>query len=77
MENTLALQLLHATEVGAIAAARAAGFGDKKGADGAAVKAMRGFLNQVNFNGRVVIGEEKETKPRCCLSAKNWGQVKV
>src|SRR3972149_1254253 len=45
-------------------AARAAGFGDKKGADGAAVKAMRGFLNQVNFNGRVVIGEgERDEAP--------------
>ncbi|KKW03047.1 MAG: hypothetical protein UY37_C0007G0001 [Candidatus Beckwithbacteria bacterium GW2011_GWC2_49_11] len=44
MENSLTLALSHATEVGAIGAARAAGFGDKKGADRAAVKAMRKFI---------------------------------
>lgn len=67
----MALQLLHATEVGAMAAARAAGFGDKKGADGAAVKAMRGFFNQVSFNGRVVIGEgERDEAPMLYIGEK-------
>lgn len=67
----MALQLLHATEVGAIAAARAAGFGDKKGADGAAVKAMRGFFNQVSFKGRVVIGEgERDEAPMLYIGEK-------
>lgn len=71
MENTLALQLLHATEVGAIAAARAAGFGNKKRADGMAVKAMRGFFNQVNFNGRIVIGEgERDEAPMLYIGEK-------
>ena len=64
VEFSLALQLSHATEVGAIGAARAAGFGDKKEADRAAVKEMRGYFNQVEFNGRVVIGEgEKDEAP--------------
>lgn len=62
MEHTLALELSHATEVGAIDAARAAGFGDNKAADRAAVKAMRGYLNTVDFNGRVVIGEGERDK---------------
>ena len=57
MEQTLALDLSHATEVGAIAAARAAGYGDKEGADDAAVEAIRNHLNGVDFSGRVVIGE--------------------
>lgn len=71
MENTLVLELSHATEVAAIAAARAAGFGDKKKADGAAVKAMRKFFNQVNFNGRVVIGEgERDEAPMLYIGEK-------
>jgi fructose-1,6-bisphosphatase II len=62
MEHSLALQLSHATEVGAIAAARAAGLGDKKMADREAVKAMRKFFNKVEFNGQVVIGEGERDK---------------
>jgi fructose-1,6-bisphosphatase II len=71
MEYSLALQLSHATEVGAIAAARAAGFGDKKGADGAAVKAMRKYLNGVDFRGKVVIGEgERDKAPMLYIGEK-------
>lgn len=71
MENTLALQLSHATETAAMAAARVAGFGDKKKADGAAVKAMRIFFNQVNFSGRVVIGEgERDKAPMLYIGEK-------
>jgi len=71
MENTLALQLLHATEVGAIAAARAAGFGDKHQADEAAVKAMRTHFNQVDFNSRVIIGEgERDEAPMLYIGEK-------
>jgi fructose-1,6-bisphosphatase II len=71
MEYSLALQLSHATEVGAIAAARAAGFGDKKKADGEAVKAMRQFFKGVGFNGRVVIGEgERDKAPMLYIGEK-------
>lgn len=64
MEHTLSLALSHATEVAAIAASRAAGFGNKNAADDAAVKAMREFLNTVPFHGRVVIGEgERDEAP--------------
>jgi len=71
MENTLSLQLSHATEVAAMAAARAAGFGDKKGADRAAVKAMRAFFNQVDFKGQVVIGEgERDKAPMLFIGEK-------
>lgn len=71
MEYSLALQLSHATEVGAIAAARAAGFGDKKAADRAAVRQMRKFLNGVEFNGQVVIGEgEKDKAPMLFIGEK-------
>lgn len=64
MENDLALQLSHSTELAAIAAARAAGFGNKNRADAAAVKAMRKYFNTVEFDGKVVIGEgEKDEAP--------------
>ena len=71
MEHSLALQLSHATEVAAMAAARAAGFGDKNKADRAAVKAMRGYFKEVDFNGRVVIGEgEKDEAPMLYIGEK-------
>ena len=71
MEKNLTLQLSHATEIAAIAAARAAGFGDKEKADDAAVKAMRKFFNQVDFKGRVVIGEgEKDEAPMLHIGEK-------
>jgi fructose-1,6-bisphosphatase II len=71
MEHTLGLQLSHATEVGAIAAARAAGFGDKKKADEASVKEMRKFFNKVEFSGKVVIGEgERDEAPMLFIGEK-------
>ncbi|KKU18513.1 MAG: Fructose-1,6-bisphosphatase [Candidatus Pacebacteria bacterium GW2011_GWB1_47_8] len=71
MEDTFALQLSHATEVGAIGAARAAGFGNKKGADQAAVEAMRTHLNSMRFSGRIVIGEgERDEAPMLYIGEK-------
>ena len=47
-----------------MAAARWVGRGDKNGADGAAVHAMRTLINTVSMNGVVVIGEgEKDHAP--------------
>lgn len=67
----MALELSHATELGAIAAARAAGFGDKKRADQAAVSAMRKAFNAVDFTGLVVIGEgEKDEAPMLYIGEK-------
>lgn len=71
MENTLALALSHATEVGAIAASRKAGFADKKGADQEAVQAIRDYLNTIEFNGRIVIGEgERDEAPMLYIGEK-------
>lgn len=71
MENTLALALSHATEVGAIAASRMAGFGNKKQADHEAVEAIRGYLNTIEFNGRIVIGEgERDEAPMLYIGEK-------
>lgn len=57
MDRNLALEFVRVTEAAAIAAAAWIGKGDKLGADGAAVDAMRYWFNQMDFSGRVVIGE--------------------
>src|SRR6201997_2825459 len=62
--RNLALELARVTEAAAMAAARWVGRGDKNGADGAAVNAMRALINSVSMRGVVVIGEgEKDHAP--------------
>jgi fructose-1,6-bisphosphatase II len=63
-DRNLALELARVTEAAALAAARWVGRGDKNGADGAAVSAMRQLISTVSMNGVVVIGEgEKDRAP--------------
>ena len=63
-DRNLALELVRATEAAAIRATPFIGRGDKNGADGAAVDAMRQFLSTVSFSGTIVIGEgEKDKAP--------------
>ena len=63
-DRNLALELVRVTEAAALAASRWMGRGDKDGADGAAVDAMRHVLNSVTMDGIVVIGEgEKDEAP--------------
>jgi fructose-1,6-bisphosphatase II len=63
-DRNLALELARVTEAAALAAARWVGRGDKNGADGAAVNAMRMLINSVSMRGVVVIGEgEKDHAP--------------
>jgi fructose-1,6-bisphosphatase II len=63
-DRNLAMELVRTTEYAAIACARWIGRGDKEGADGAAVDAMRLLLDTVTMDGLVVIGEgEKDEAP--------------
>src|ERR671916_2182558 len=63
-DRNLALELVRVTEAAALAASRWMGRGDKNGADGAAVDAMRIVLDTVPMDGIVVIGEgEKDEAP--------------
>jgi fructose-1,6-bisphosphatase II len=63
-DRNLAMELVRVTEAAALAAARWVGRGDKDGADGAAVDAMRVVLESVPMDGVVVIGEgEKDEAP--------------
>lgn len=64
MDRNLALEFIRVTEAAAIAAAGWMGKGDKIAADRAAVEEMRDRFNQIDFNGRIVIGEgEKDEAP--------------
>jgi len=64
LDRNLALDLVRVTEAAAMAANRWMGRGDKEGADGAAVDAMRLALGSVQMDGTVIIGEgEKDEAP--------------
>lgn len=63
-DRNLALELVRVTEAAAMAAGRWVGRGDKNGADGVAVNAMRVMISTVGMRGTVVIGEgEKDDAP--------------
>ena len=63
-DRNLALELVRVTEAAAMAAGRWVGRGDKNGADGVAVNAMRVLISTVGMQGVVVIGEgEKDKAP--------------
>jgi fructose-1,6-bisphosphatase II len=63
-DRNLALELVRVTEAAAMAAGRWVGRGDKNGADGVAVNAMRVMISTVGMRGTVVIGEgEKDNAP--------------
>ena len=63
-DRNLGLELVRVTEAAAMAGGRWVGRGDKNGADGAAVNAMRAMMGTVEMAGVVVIGEgEKDHAP--------------
>ncbi|HEX5165155.1 MAG TPA: class II fructose-bisphosphatase [Thermomicrobiales bacterium] len=63
-DRNLAMELVRATEVAALAAARWMGRGDKIAADQAAVDGLRTALATIEMDGIVVIGEgEKDEAP--------------
>ncbi|WP_410012709.1 class II fructose-bisphosphatase [Sodalis sp. C49] len=57
MKRELAIEFSRVTEAAALAGYSWLGRGDKNAADNAAVQAMRIMLNQVQIDGRIVIGE--------------------
>lgn len=60
----LALEMVRVTELAAISSSFFVGKGDKEGGDGAAVDAMRHYLNTIDIDGTIVIGEgEKDEAP--------------
>ena len=64
MEQLLALEMVRVTEAAALASARFMGRGEKDEADRAAVEAMRRTMDEIEFDGRIVIGEgERDEAP--------------
>ena len=58
------IELVRITEAAAIASAHWLGHGDNEKADRAAVEAMRRTMDDLSFNGRIVIGEgERDEAP--------------
>jgi fructose-1,6-bisphosphatase II len=63
-DRNLALEIVRVTEAAAMSAARWQGRGDKESGDQAAVDAMRQFLDTVEMDGTIIIGEgEKDRAP--------------
>jgi fructose-1,6-bisphosphatase II len=64
VEQLLALEMVRVTEAAAIASARMMGRGEKDEADRKAVEAMRRTMDEIEFAGRIVIGEgERDEAP--------------
>ena len=72
-DRNLALELVRVTEAAALAASRWMGRGDKEGADGAAVDAMRIVLQTVPMDGIVVIGEGEKDEAPMLYNGENIG----
>lgn len=71
MDRNLALELVRITEAAALACARFIGSGDEKGADKAAVDAMRKAFDSLHIDGTVVIGEgERDEAPMLYIGEK-------
>ncbi|MCM2322425.1 MAG: class II fructose-bisphosphatase [Oligoflexia bacterium] len=71
MDRNYAMEFVRVTEAAALESSRLMGRGDEKAADHAAVEAMRKMLNNINFEGTVVIGEgERDEAPMLYIGEK-------
>jgi len=71
LDRVLVLEMVRVTEAAAISASKLIGRGDEKAADAAAVEAMRAALNELPFDGTVVIGEgERDEAPMLYIGEK-------
>ena len=71
LNRMLTIEIVRVTEAAAIAAARLRGRGDEKQADQVAVDAMRTALNELDMDGKIVIGEgERDEAPMLYIGEK-------
>ncbi|MDB5697638.1 MAG: glpX [Alphaproteobacteria bacterium] len=71
LDRVLVLEMVRVTEAAAVAASKLIGRGDERAADQAAVEAMRDALNQLEFDGTIVIGEgERDEAPMLFIGEK-------
>src|SRR3954468_3293705 len=70
-DRTPSMELVRITEAAAIASAHWLGHGDNHRADASAVEAMRRAMDEVAFNGTIVIGEgERDEAPMLFIGEK-------
>ena len=70
-DRTPSMELVRITEAAAIASAHWLGHGDNHRADASAVEAMRRAMDEVSFNGTIVIGEgERDEAPMLFIGEK-------
>ncbi len=72
----LSLELVRVTELAAISASFFVGLGDKEGGDKAAVDAMRYYLNTIDFDGTIIIGEGAKDDAPMLYNGENLGTGK-
>ena len=71
LDRLLVLEMVRVTEAAAVAASKMVGRGDERAADQAAVEAMRSALNELEFDGTIVIGEgERDEAPMLYIGEK-------
>jgi len=71
LDRVLVLEMVRVTEKAAIACLSQVGRGDEHAADAAAVEAMRDALNELDFDGTIVIGEgERDEAPMLFIGEK-------
>ena len=71
LDRLLVLEMVRVTEAAAIGASKLIGRGNERAADQAAVEAMREALNQLEFDGTIVIGEgERDEAPMLYIGEK-------
>ena len=71
LDRVLVLEMVRVTEAAAVAASKWIGRGDNHAADHAAVEAMREALNELPFDGTIVIGEgERDEAPMLYIGEK-------
>ena len=75
MEKLLALEMIRVTEAAALASARFMGRGEKDEADAAATEAMRRTMDEIEFDGRIVIGEGERDEAPMLFIGERVGQV--
>jgi fructose-1,6-bisphosphatase II len=76
VEQLLALEMVRVTEAAAIESARFMGRGQRDAADAAATEAMRATMDELEFAGRIVIGEGERDEAPMLYIGEQVGRVR-
>jgi fructose-1,6-bisphosphatase class II len=76
LDRLLEQEFIQVTEVAAIAAAKTMGFGDRRHSDQVAVEAMRREMDNLEMDGRVVIGEGERDKAPMLFVGEELGRAR-